>query len=151
MLPPLLRPAVVVCLTGIAWPQVPTLPEGPGKREVQKHCGNCHGVAIFFGPKRTREAWQKSVDQMAALGVEASDEDFEMVVEYLARHFGKINVNKAPAGELQRVLRISPAEAEAMVRHRQANGEFKNFEELKKVTGLDVRKIEERRDCILYR
>jgi len=145
----LLRFSILLAIPGLA--EVPALPEGPGKQEVQKLCGNCHGVAIFFGPKRTREAWEKSVDQMAALGVEGSDEEFEAVVEYLYRHFGKINVNKAPAGELQRVLQISMAEAEAMVRHREANGEFKNFEGLKKVTGLDARKLEERRDRILYR
>ncbi len=85
-------------LWSIASPQVPPLPDGPGKQTVEKLCGaTCHGLAILYGPQRSKPDWREIVDRMAVLGVEASDEEFDTVVEFLARHFGKINVNKASA------------------------------------------------------
>lgn len=135
----------------MARPQVPPLPDGQGKDTVEKLCRDCHGFAILFEPKRTKATWKKIVDQMAGLGVKGEDEEFDTVVEYLARRFGKINVNKAPAAELQDVLEITPNEAQAIVRQREANGDFKDFEGLKKVPGMDARKVDERRDRILFR
>ncbi len=134
-----------------ATPQVPVLPEAPGKQIVLKLCGNCHGIAILFEPKRTREAWRKSVEQMAALGVDGSEEEFETVVSFLTRHFGKINVNRASASQLREVLDIPLPEAEAIARHRETNGEFRGFDDLKKVRGVDAGRIGERRDRILFR
>jgi len=138
-------------LWSAAAPQLPTLPDARGKKTVEKLCSNCHGTAILFGPKRTREAWRKTVDQMAALGVEGADEEFDAVVDYLARNFGKINVNRASAVELRDVLGISLQEAEAIARCREVHGEFKDFEGLKKVPGMDPRKVAERRDRVLFR
>ncbi len=131
--------------------QPPVLPAGPGKETVQKLCSNCHGVVILLAPRRTKPAWQKSVEQMAALGVEGSDEEFETVVEYLTRHFGKINVNRASEAELRQVLDIGAKEAEAIVRHRQRNGDFKDMESVRKAAGLDAGKMIELRDRILFR
>ena len=131
--------------------QVPELPDGRGKKTTEQLCGNCHGLAILSGPKRTKAVWRKTVDQMAALGVEGADEEFEEVVEYLTRHFGKINVNTASAAELRDVLDISPKEAKALIRHRETSGEFKDFDGLKKTPGLDAKKIEGRKDRILFR
>jgi competence ComEA-like helix-hairpin-helix protein len=131
--------------------QVPVLPDGPGKETVKKLCSNCHGVAILFAPRRTKTAWQKSVEQMEALGVEGSEQEFETVVEYLTRYFGKINVNRASAAELRQVLDIGEKEAEAIVRHRGQNGEFKDLENFRKAAGLEAAKMVELRDRILFR
>lgn len=141
---------LLLTLPAVATSQTP-LPDGPGRKTVEKLCSKCHGLALLFAPRRTKAAWQKSVDQMASLGVEGTEEEFAAIVDYLTRHFGKTNVNRAPAKELQEVLQISPEEANALVRHREANGDFISFETLKKVSGVDARKLAERRDRILFR
>ncbi|MGH9662742.1 MAG: helix-hairpin-helix domain-containing protein [Bryobacteraceae bacterium] len=141
---------VAVLLAPAAASQVP-LPDGPSRKTVEKLCSGCHGVAILLAPRRTREAWRKSVDQMAALGVEGTDEEFDSIVDYLVRHFGKINVNRASAKELQEVLDLTPGEAAALVRHRQASGDFKQMEDLRKAAGLDAKKLAACRDRVLFR
>lgn len=52
-----------------------------------------------------------------------------------------INVNKAVIDELESSLDLSKGEAEAIVRYRQQNGEFKTMQQLLSVPGVDVNKI----------
>jgi competence protein ComEA len=52
-----------------------------------------------------------------------------------------VNVNKAAADELQSRLRLTQAEAIAIVHYREQNGEFKNLQQLLTVPGIDAEKI----------
>jgi competence protein ComEA len=72
------------------------LPEGAGKDVVLKVCTACHGVSEFTARRNTRAEWDEEVDKMAARGAKASDEEFEAIVNYLAKNFGK---DAPPAGE----------------------------------------------------
>lgn len=65
------------------------LPEGPGKDVVLKVCTPCHGVSEFTAKRNTRAEWDEEVDKMAARGAKASDEEFDAIVTYLAKNFGK--------------------------------------------------------------
>ena len=65
------------------------LPEGPGKEVVLKVCTQCHGVAEFTSKRNTRAEWDEEVDKMAARGAKASDDEFDAIVTYLAKNFGK--------------------------------------------------------------
>ena len=65
------------------------LPEGEGKDIVLKVCTPCHGVSEFTGRRLTRMEWDDKVDNMAARGARASDEEFDLIVKYLAKNFGK--------------------------------------------------------------
>ena len=65
------------------------IPDGEGKDIVMKVCTPCHGTAEFAGRKLTRKEWDEKVDQMAARGARASDEEFDQIVNYLAKNFGK--------------------------------------------------------------
>ena len=47
---------------------------------------------------------------------------------------------------LEAALEISSSEAEAIVRYRRERGDFKNLEDLKKVSSLDSAKIESKKD-----
>lgn len=65
------------------------LPDGPGKDIVLKVCTPCHGVSEFSAKRLTRAEWDEKVDNMAARGARASDEEFDLIVKYLAKNFGK--------------------------------------------------------------
>jgi cytochrome c5 len=65
------------------------LPEGEGKDVVLKVCTPCHGVSEFSAKRLTRAEWDEKVDNMAARGARASDEEFDVIVKYLAKNFAK--------------------------------------------------------------
>lgn len=124
------------------------LPDGPGKDALMKICQDCHELDTVTVDNRTREAWKKTVAKMIDRGAEGTDEQFEAIVNYLAKNFGRINVNKASAEEIAPYLSFSAKEAEAIVQYRENNGAFKDWRDLKKVEGLDAAKVEAQKDHI---
>jgi competence protein ComEA len=72
------------------------------------------------------------------------------VAEYLSKYLGKVSVNGASARELQDGLKISEKEAQLIVSWRDQHGKFKNFEEVRKVPGLDAAKIAEKRGWMSF-
>ena len=69
--------------------QAQDLPDGAGKDLVEKVCTVCHDAARIISKKWTKEEWNTLIDKMAARGAMASDEEFEIIVTYLAKNFGK--------------------------------------------------------------
>jgi len=65
------------------------LPDGVGKNVVVKVCTVCHDTARIISKKWSKEEWNDTVDKMAARGAMASDEEFETIVTYLVKYFGK--------------------------------------------------------------
>ena len=63
----------------------------------------------------------------------------------------QINVNKAPASELANGLSgVGMAKAEEIVRYREANGEFKNLQDLEKVRGIGSKLVERNAEKIIF-
>ena len=56
--------------------------------------------------------------------------------------FAKININTATAQELTALPGIGPAKAEAIIKHREANGPFKIVDELNDVKGIGNKILE---------
>ena len=118
-------------------------PEGPGKSIFENTCGGCHGADIVIGQTGTRDVWQDTVDSMRGRGALGSDDDFKAIVNYLTKYFGvPVNVNQAPAKDLASNLDITSAEADAIVKYRADKGNFKEWADLSKVQGLDIKKLE---------
>ena len=69
--------------------QAQDLPDGVGKELVMNVCTQCHDLVRITSKRRTKEEWSDTVDKMAARGAKASDEEFETIVNYLAKYFGK--------------------------------------------------------------
>jgi competence protein ComEA len=126
------------------------LPAGAGKQTVEKICSGCHELDTVTMVRRTRIAWQETVDDMAGRGASGSDEELSAVVRYLTEFFGKVNVNMAPAKELEQFLGIQENEARAIVDYREKNGKFKDLEQLKKVPGVSAEKLQEKRQLIAF-
>src|SRR2546423_1288106 len=69
--------------------QAQDLPDGVGKELVMNVCTQCHDLARITSKKRSKEEWNDTVDKMAVRGAKASDQEFETIVTYLAKYFGK--------------------------------------------------------------
>src|SRR5207249_4852263 len=116
----------------------------------------CHKLEIVTSRRLTKDGWIKTVQAMVDKGADATDDEFNAVIEYLAKNYGpatgapKVNVNKATVSELAAVLDIPASAAATIVKYRDANGAFKKFEDLKKVPGLDTKKIEAKQDRLEF-
>ena len=140
-----------------ATPAAGSLPEGPGKAVVLKLCATeCHAAELVLGKERSEDEWEQTLIKMTQFGAKGSDEEFYEVFDYLAKNFpkratgDKIAVNTATAKVLEDGLEIVAKEAEAIVAYRAENGNFKSFEELKKVPGVDSKKLESKKDRLVF-
>jgi len=131
------------------------LPEGKGRAQVQRICAQCHGLDVVTGMRANKDQWAAVVDDMVGRGANGTSDDFELVVQYLATNFGsagkgKVEINKAPASELVSALGISLADASAIVTYRTDHGAFKEWAELSKVSGIDLKKLESQKDKVSF-
>jgi competence protein ComEA len=131
------------------------LPDGPGKTETEKICTQCHELERSISLRQDHAGWQATIDKMVTLGAKGTDQDFQMVVDYLAKNYAgdevpRINVNKARAIELESGLSLRRSEAAAIIEYRTKHGDFQSIEDLKKVPGVDVAKIEAKKDRLTF-
>jgi len=85
---------------------------------------------------------------MAGFGAQGTDEDYTEILDYLVKNFpanAPINVNKATAAQLESGLGFTTTEAEAVVKYREKNGDFKTADDLKKVPYLDAKKVDDKK------
>ena len=129
------------------------LPAGSGRETMKKVCGKCHSAENVIGLAKSREDWGEVVGKMVDMGAQGTVDDFNDVVDYLTEHFPqapRVNVNKAEAKDFETALGFSAKEAEAIVSYRAANGNFKSVEDMEKVPGMDVKKVQARRDRFAF-
>ena len=82
--------ALVLSAAGAAaQPGPPVLPDGPGRALVAAKCGTCHALPIVTAQRKTLIEWETSIDAMVNRGMPASDDEFDLIAAYLARHFGR--------------------------------------------------------------
>lgn len=65
------------------------LPDGEGKKVVQKLCLDCHGPENIVNKKLTKAGWEKVIDEMVKMGANGTDDEFATIVAYLTKNFGK--------------------------------------------------------------
>ena len=93
---------------------------------------------------------------MIQRGATGTDDEFFEVVNYLATNFSKIsavikiNVNKATAKDLEGALRIPAKQAAAIIHQREERGDFKSIDDLQKVPGIDVAKIDANKNRLSF-
>ena len=131
------------------------LPDGPGKDQMIKVCGVCHEPQRAASIRLTRDGWESTIGDMIARGAKGSDEDFQAILDYLSKNFlgeasKPLNVNTASSVELESVLLLLRKEAAAVIAYRDKNGLFKSVDDLKKVPGIDVKKIEAQKDRLYF-
>jgi competence protein ComEA len=128
------------------------LPEGKGRETLENTCTECHGLDKALAELRNRERWKSIATEMRSKGATMTDAELDTLVDYLYQNFGKdeVNINKAPAKEIESVLEITAKEAGAIVRHREQKGPFKSWTGVAQVEGIDKAKIEARKDRLAF-
>ena len=106
-----------------------------------------------MGKQFTRQEWELKITEMLQEEPDVTRDERGAILEYLSANFkpgGKIYINQIVARDLVTLLGISSNAADAIVQYRTSKGEFKNLDELKNVPGLDVTKIEARKDQLQF-
>jgi competence protein ComEA len=147
---------VVVSLTVVSssMTQAQDLPAGKGKELVENTCGSCHGLDIVTAQHATKDGWASIVDYMVSRGASGTPAEIQTIVEYLAKNFpaaaAKTNVNKATSMDLQTQLELTAKDADAIVKYRTDHGDFKDWDGLVKVPGVDTAKLTAKKDSIAF-
>jgi competence ComEA-like helix-hairpin-helix protein len=129
------------------------LPDGKGKALVENTCGSCHGLDVVVAQHATKDGWSSIVDYMVSRGASGTPEEISTIVDYLAKNFpadAKVNVNKASSMDLQSKLELTAKDADAIVKFRTDHGDFKDWASLAKVPGIDAKKLEAKKDSIVF-
>lgn len=115
-------------------------------------CSMCHSPNAVIGKQGTKQWWQSKVTEMLQEETDIPSSDVDTIVNYLATNFPivKINVNKASAKDLETGLELTAKESEAIVQYREARGNFKTIDDLKRVPGLDAVKIDSKKDRLEF-
>lgn len=72
---------------GPSGPATP-LPDDPDRAVVARVCSTCHDLVIGEKQRYGRDRWEELVDQMVVRGMEATPDEIDRVVGYLAKYFG---------------------------------------------------------------
>jgi competence protein ComEA len=127
------------------------LPEGKGKAAFLRACVGCHEIDVATRSRYTETGWRRMVDTMVERGAELSEPEIVDVTAYLSKYFGKTNVNKAAAAQLEEELGLTEEEARAIISYREKNGDIKSLDQLKSVPGVSSDKIQAKAAAIAFR
>ena len=119
------------------------------EQTTRRLCVNCHGEG-HLSARRSRDQWVEVLDRMSTMGADMNDDEYEAVMRYLVATSGRVNVNRDPARDLVAVLHLSASDGERIVEYRKANGPFEDFEQLFKVPSIDVERVKQRLDAIVF-
>src|SRR5882762_4649284 len=131
-----------------------SFPDGPGKDVTVRVCGACHSPERSAAVRLTRGGWQDVIAKMVSLGAKGSDAELAAVLDYLSANFKgdapkPVNLNTAPAIDLESVAGLLRKEAAALIAYRTKHGPCKALEDLKSIPGVDFLKINRRRDRLV--
>ena len=147
---------LVPCLAGLVAQEAPNAEPRPAEdikaeETFTRNCVKCHTGDRVTGSRRTRSQWEEVMTTMqTARGAVIPDDDWDVVLTYLVKYHGRVNVNRAVADDLVEVLGVTPEIAAAIVTHRREHGNFEDFEAFAKVPGLDREKLEKLRDALSF-
>jgi len=146
-------PLLILCLTFVrpgGAIQQQDLPDGEGKEVFMTKCSQCHALDYATTTRRTRSGWNGIMMEMMDMGAVLSDEDKTAIVGYLTKNFGKINVNSAAAADIASFLGMTSDDAQAIVSYRTEHGPFETLDDLKKVPGVDLKILDEKKGWIAF-
>jgi len=83
---------IVILSTQIAAAQTrddPRMPAGPNRELAIRTCIGCHPLNFLYSTVgRTREGWNRVLDDMTLYGMKVTAEERALVLEYLATSLG---------------------------------------------------------------
>ena len=127
------------------------LPAGEGRDAVAFMCVPCHGVLPAIASRKTPLAWSATVETMRVKGAKGTDEQAEAATAYLSKFFPAVDVNTATTEQLVQIAGFTAEEAAAIVAYRDAGNTFAALADLKKVPGLDAKRLTAAKPRIVYK
>jgi competence protein ComEA len=124
--------------------------EDPDTGLFVRKCSNCHDIKQIVSRRRGRTEWETVINKMIEQGLEGTGPEMETIFAYLNRTYGKVAINRAPADELIAVLAISQKDADAIVAYRKTAGPIADFDALKKIPGIDLALLEQKKEAIEF-
>jgi competence ComEA-like helix-hairpin-helix protein len=119
------------------------MPDAPGKATLEKVCTACHDLGPLSGMTGGKDIWQSVIDDMKVRGADGTADEFKDIVNYLSKYMGApVKINTETADNLVASLDLTSAEAGAIVKYRTDKGAFKTWDDLSKVQGLDMKKLD---------
>lgn len=65
------------------------LPDEPGKKILEGACTVCHNLDRIVSKQYDKDSWDGIVQSMRDKGASVNDDEAPVLVEYLAKNFGK--------------------------------------------------------------
>jgi hypothetical protein len=144
---------LVAALFAAAWaadivPPAPNLArEGQSLKAV---CAQCHNLQMVMDTPMSYNAWHDTVQTMVDRGANGTDEQFDDIMDYLHRTMTTIDVNTAPADELEMVLNVPETAAQAIIARRSTQ-KFTGLGDLKSVPGVDASTVDTKAGLIFFK
>lgn len=80
---------VIACAEKEEPTQVPTSPPMvSGAELLEERCAACHSVSRVDGASKTQAQWEVTVERMREYGAELTDDEAQILIEYLAENYG---------------------------------------------------------------
>jgi competence ComEA-like helix-hairpin-helix protein len=137
--------------SALAEPQDPPAAAGDeGPRLFARMCSDCHDAKRIVATRRTGAEWEDTLKKMIEEGAEGTEKDFEAVFAFLQRTYGKVFINSARSSDIRAVLGLPAEQADAIVSYRTANGPFADLEAVKKVPGIDLKKLDDLAEAVAF-
>jgi competence ComEA-like helix-hairpin-helix protein len=142
--------AVVLCVGVVTLAAGGQSPDDPPATAFKRVCSSCHDAERILATRRTRTQWEEVIEKMIDRGAVGTEDDFVAAEQYLLRVSGRVNVNRALSNDIVSVLGLTEKDANAITEYRKANGDFKDFDDLCKVPGINLEKLKEGRDAVSF-
>ncbi len=112
-------------------------------------CGKCHTLEMVMNTPRSYDAWHDTVQKMVNLGARGTDDQYDDIMDYLHRTMTTIDVNSADPDELEIVLDVSEATAQAIVARRSVK-KFTGLADLRSVAGVNASLVKAKARMIFF-
>jgi competence protein ComEA len=151
---PLCAGLLVPALFAAAWAAGAPQPsvqsrEAREAKAVVKVCATCHDMQMVMDTPRSFDAWQGTMQKMVDLGAKGTDQQYDDIMDFLHRTMTTIDVNSAEPDELEIVLDVSQATAQAIVARREIK-KFTGLTDLKTVRGIDAATVDSKARLIFF-
>jgi competence protein ComEA len=144
--------ALMIVASPVAWSSA-----APSARDLAREsrslkavCARCHNLQIVMDTPMSYDAWHDIVQTMMDRGATGTDQQFADVMDYLHRTMTTIDVNTADADELQIVLHVPEATAQAIIARRSTQ-RFTSLTELESVPGVNASSAEAKARLIFFK
>ncbi|MGB8537136.1 MAG: helix-hairpin-helix domain-containing protein [Acidobacteriaceae bacterium] len=119
-------------------------------RSLKAVCARCHNLQMVMDTPMSYDAWHDTVQTMMDRGATGTDQQFADVMDYLHRTMTTIDVNTADADDLQIVLHVPEAAAQAILARRSTQ-KFISLADLESVPGVDASTLEAKARLIFFK